>query len=126
MSCACEGFTGVYVIDADHRQKVALAIWFLHRPEIIKVLCRAFPPGSYFYDDKGKRFWVVKYFEDGGIGVTTIDPLEDWGTAVADQNVEHICPDCVTSLRLLAAKHADNALRVDGGGIVLPPHGGVN
>lgn len=74
------------------QQALEFESWLEGRPETIKQLARKFPPGTVI-ESNGERLYVISYDEDGGIGVSLIDPSEDYDGAV--QSRKNICKCCI-------------------------------
>lgn len=73
----------------------ALEAWLEGRPETVKTLARKFPPGT-IIESHGERLHVVSYDEDGGIGVSLINPSEDYSGALESR--KQICKCCIQTL----------------------------
>jgi hypothetical protein len=72
----------------------ALQQWLLDRPYIIRQLASKYPPGASLQID-GITHYVVSYFEDGSLGVSEIDPTDDYDRAIRESHM--LCKDCVAA-----------------------------
>lgn len=81
----------------DPDQIAALEEWLADRPPIIRELAYKYPPGTRFQRDGG-IYWLVSYMEDGGIGVSQINPVDDYEGAVATK--QEVCASCLENFHL--------------------------
>jgi len=66
--------------------------WLDGRPEIIKQMATKYPPGSHLTVD-GKTAWVVSFDEAGSIGLSFINPFQNYDEAM--NNIFKICGKCL-------------------------------
>lgn len=82
--------------------KAAMDAWLATKPAAIKELAKKYPPGTKFRCH-GKILHAVSYNEypDGtaSLGVTEIDPSEDYARAVATRQT--VCKCCLPKLEAL-------------------------
>lgn len=71
-----------------------LETWLATKSEAVRQSARLFPPGAPIVLD-GTTMFVVSYGDDGSLGVTEIDPAEDYDLAMATRR--GVCASCVTS-----------------------------
>ena len=69
--------------------------WLATRTKIVQELAERFPPGTIFLT-KGTMMYVVSYYEDGGLGISSIDPFEDYEKSFDER--QYICSDCLKDL----------------------------
>lgn len=74
------------------KQKKLFKEWLKTEPKVIQDLARKFPPGTVLRSH-GKTLYVMSYYEDGGLGVSNIDPSEDYERAM-DEKV-YACKCCI-------------------------------
>lgn len=75
-------------------QIAALEEWLIDRPPIVRELAYKYPPGTRF-ECGDEILWLVSYGEDGSVGVSHINPMEDYETAVATK--QNLCGDCLST-----------------------------
>jgi hypothetical protein len=77
-------------------QQAAWEKWLSTRPVIVQELARKYPPGTKLRDHAGKTLFVVSYEEDGGLGVSSIDPAENYAVSIAVR--QRVCNCCMAKL----------------------------
>ena len=71
--------------------------WLEGRPEIVKELALKFPPGTRIIGHDARVMHVVSYDESGGLGVSAVNPFEDYDGALASR--EMLCKCCLERAR---------------------------
>lgn len=72
--------------------QVALRKWLATRPGVIRKMAARNPPGSTVTID-GEVLFVVSYYENGGLGVSTTDPAVDYEGAIRTRLT--VCAECL-------------------------------
>lgn len=71
--------------------------WLESKPPIIRELFVKYPPNGHFTLE-GERVWVMGYSEDGGLGISPVNPFINYEAAIAAKR--ELCPCCVDKLIL--------------------------